>query len=191
MRRQIPDDADVALEQAQVSAGRVEVIEVAELTPAGVVLHAVAGPVDAGTFLREARWANDTYELAQLGAPTPDQLQAFFRKAHLDRLQQEHGVRLPQHQLPVHPEKLAAHEAPVPVTLPADLASKIGPGWTADPDDTIGEFQLREWLTALGVAEAQAGTAAAGWGGDRVGYVMGPDGRWLINSDMHNRNARR
>jgi len=69
-------------------------------TPAGVVLHAVAGPVDADTFLREARWANDTYELAQLGAPTPDQLQAFFRKAHLDRLQQEHDVRLPQHQLP-------------------------------------------------------------------------------------------
>jgi hypothetical protein len=80
----------------------------------------------------------------------------------------------------LHPEKLAAREAPVPVTLPADLASKIGPGWTADPDDTIGEFQLREWLTALGVAQAQAGTAAAGWGGDRVGYVMGPDGRWLL-----------
>jgi hypothetical protein len=69
-------------------------------TPAGLVLHAVAGPVDAGTFLREARWANETYELAQLDAPTPAQLQDFFRKAHLDRLQREHHVRLPQHRLP-------------------------------------------------------------------------------------------
>ena len=69
-------------------------------TPGGLVLHAVAGPVDADTFLREARWAQDTYEAAQLEAPKPDQLQAFFRKAHLDRLQREHGVWLPQHRLP-------------------------------------------------------------------------------------------
>jgi hypothetical protein len=75
-------------------------------TPEGLVLHAVAGPVDAGTFLREARWANDTYELARLGAAKPAQLQAFFREAHLDRLQQEHGLRLPQHQLP-RPDALA------------------------------------------------------------------------------------
>jgi hypothetical protein len=64
-------------------------------TPAGLVLHAVAGPVDAATFLREARWAHDTYEAALLEAPTPEQL-----KAHLDRLQREHGVWLPQHRLP-------------------------------------------------------------------------------------------
>ena len=69
-------------------------------TPAGLVLHMVAGPVDARTILREARWAHDTYELAQLGAPTPDQLRAFFQKAHLDRLQREHGVELPQHWAP-------------------------------------------------------------------------------------------
>jgi len=69
-------------------------------TPAGLVLHAVAGPVDADTFLREARWAQETYQLAQLGAPTPPQLQTFFRKAHLDRLQREHAVLLPQHRLP-------------------------------------------------------------------------------------------
>jgi hypothetical protein len=69
-------------------------------TPGGQVLHAVAGPVDAGTFLREARWAHDTYEAAQLEAATPGQLQAFFRKAHLDRLHREHGVWLPQQRLP-------------------------------------------------------------------------------------------
>ena len=35
-------------------------------TPDGRVLHAVAGPTSADTFLREARWANETYQLAQL-----------------------------------------------------------------------------------------------------------------------------
>jgi hypothetical protein len=63
-------------------------------TPAGLVLHAVAGPVDAETFLREARWANETYHLAQLNAENPTQFQAYFRNAHLGRLQREYGVRL-------------------------------------------------------------------------------------------------
>jgi hypothetical protein len=62
-------------------------------TPAGQVLHAVAGPVDGEAFLREARWANETYHLAQLDATTPRELQAAFRAAHLDRLQKEHGGR--------------------------------------------------------------------------------------------------
>jgi hypothetical protein len=69
-------------------------------TPDGNVLHAVAGPVDAGTFLREARWANETYQLAQLEKPTPAQLRVFFRKAHVDRLQQEHRIPLAQDRLP-------------------------------------------------------------------------------------------
>jgi hypothetical protein len=62
-------------------------------TPAGLVLHAVAGPVDAATFLREAKWANDTYQLALLESDQPDRLQDFFRQAHLGRLQREHGIR--------------------------------------------------------------------------------------------------
>ncbi len=69
-------------------------------TPEGRVLHAVAGPVDAETFLREARWANETFQLAQLEPPAPDRLPSAFRKAHLARLRQEHNVRLPEHRLP-------------------------------------------------------------------------------------------
>jgi len=69
-------------------------------TPEGRVLHVLAGPVDADTFLREARWANETYQMAQLEKPTLAQLQAFFRKAHLERLQQEQNVRLPLNRLP-------------------------------------------------------------------------------------------
>jgi hypothetical protein len=69
-------------------------------TPAGLVLHALAGPVDAGTFLREARWAKETYELAQLEGRTAPEHQALFRKAHLSRLRREHGVWLSEHRLP-------------------------------------------------------------------------------------------
>src|SRR4051812_42352937 len=69
-------------------------------TPAGLVLHAVAGPVDAATFLREARWANEAYHLAQLDADHPIQHRAYFREAHLARLSREHGLRLPASRLP-------------------------------------------------------------------------------------------
>jgi hypothetical protein len=59
-------------------------------TPEGRVVHAVAGPVDAPTFLREAQWANDTYQRALLdGHKTLPKQQALFRKAHEDRLRLE------------------------------------------------------------------------------------------------------
>ena len=69
-------------------------------TPDGRVLHAVAGPVDGFILLREARWANETYNLAQMGEPNLEQLQTFFRKAHLERLQLEHRVTIPENILP-------------------------------------------------------------------------------------------
>jgi hypothetical protein len=62
-------------------------------TPDGRVLHAVAGPVDAATFLREARWAVETYKLAMLnGQDDEASFRAFFRQAHADRLRQENGL---------------------------------------------------------------------------------------------------
>jgi hypothetical protein len=69
-------------------------------TPEGRVLHALAGPVDANEFLREARWANETYQLALLGNRTPGEVQAFLRKAHIDRLQQIRHVPLQEDRLP-------------------------------------------------------------------------------------------
>lgn len=62
-------------------------------TAEGLVLHAVAGPVNGATFLREARWAIDTYNLALLeDRKTLPELRAFFRNAHIDRLQNEYTV---------------------------------------------------------------------------------------------------
>jgi len=70
-------------------------------TADGEVLHALAGPQNAHVFLREARWANETYQMAQLeNQVQPEQLRAFFRKAHLKRLQSDFWVNVPAEQLP-------------------------------------------------------------------------------------------
>jgi hypothetical protein len=65
-------------------------------TADGQVLHVVAGPVNASVLLFEARWAVETWKLAILEhQESGPALQAFFRKAHAERLKKEHGVTLP------------------------------------------------------------------------------------------------
>jgi hypothetical protein len=76
----------------------------------------------------------------------------------------------------LHPEKYAVHEAPVAIHLPADLAARLGDGWTVDFQDTFGEFGLRTWLQSVGgLAAADAIAAADGWGGDRTVLVSHGD----------------
>jgi hypothetical protein len=76
-------------------------------TSDGLVLHAIACPVDEAAFLREARWAVDTCNLAILkNLQSESQLRSFFRNVHLERLQTEHGVaahdpRYPTKSLPI------------------------------------------------------------------------------------------
>ena len=74
----------------------------------------------------------------------------------------------------LHPEKFAAREAPVKVTIPADLAERLGTGWKVSLQDTLGEFQLEILLREGGASGTRV--AADGWGGDRVALVEGPDG---------------
>ena len=81
----------------------------------------------------------------------------------------------------LHPDKYASGEAPIAVTLPQDLATQLGSGWKLTSADTNGEFQLAVWLRtnhAIDAATAQA--AAAGWGGDRMALVDGPNGSWAV-----------
>ena len=80
----------------------------------------------------------------------------------------------------LHPDKYAAAEAPVQVAMPADLAKRLGPGWSVPLQDTFGELQLGIWLQEGGVDEAAATAAAAGWGGDRLAVLEGPGGAWSI-----------
>ena len=82
----------------------------------------------------------------------------------------------------MHPEKYLSHEAPVDVTLPEDLAAKMGSGWSKGLEDTLGEFQLKVWLDQVKAANGapSADQAAAGWGGDRVMLLDGPPGARAI-----------
>ena len=80
----------------------------------------------------------------------------------------------------LHPEKYAAGETPIAVTIPRDLAAQLGTGWSVPLEDTFGELQLELWLRESGVAPATARAAAAGWGGDRLAVVKGPAGAWGV-----------
>jgi hypothetical protein len=61
--------------------------------PDGRVLHAIAGPVDAATMLREAKWV---VEKAKQGMEESKgdgaKFKALFRKWHAERLRTEHGL---------------------------------------------------------------------------------------------------
>lgn len=83
----------------------------------------------------------------------------------------------------MHPEKYEADEAPIAVALPTGLAARMGDGWTVAFEDTWGEFQSGVWLRESGVAAAVANEAAAGWGGDRLAVLSGPDGAWAVVLD--------
>jgi hypothetical protein len=88
----------------------------------------------------------------------------------------------------MHPDKYLAGEGAVPVALP-HLASRLGAGWTVSLTDTLGELATGVWL-----ARGQAGNggllgltaslpnadAAAGWAGDRIASLDGPDGTWAV-----------
>ncbi|HEY6568827.1 MAG TPA: hypothetical protein VIZ22_00975 [Candidatus Limnocylindrales bacterium] len=84
----------------------------------------------------------------------------------------------------LHPEKLNPREAPIEVTFDADLAAKLGAGWCVALQDTLGEFQLGIVLRDAGGADTStSNAAAAGWGGDRVALVGGPDGELGVMLD--------
>ena len=80
----------------------------------------------------------------------------------------------------LHPDKFRAGEEPVAVELPATLAAEMGAGWTEAIQDTFGEFQLGVWLRQSGITASDASAAAAGWGGDRLAVLHGPDEAWAV-----------
>jgi hypothetical protein len=61
--------------------------------PDGRVLHAIAGPVDAATFLREAQWVVDTTRKAMKeAAGDGGKFKAYMRTAHARKLKDEFGL---------------------------------------------------------------------------------------------------
>jgi hypothetical protein len=78
----------------------------------------------------------------------------------------------------LHPEIYARGEDPIAVDLPDDMAATLGSGWGVVTEDTLGEYQTSIWLGAPNIAAATDG--AAGWGGDRIAMLSGPDDAWAI-----------
>ena len=61
--------------------------------PDGRVLHVVAGPVNAATMLREARWVVETVRAAiEKSKKEKTSFKVIFRQSHADRLRKEHGL---------------------------------------------------------------------------------------------------
>lgn len=61
--------------------------------PDGRVLHVVAGPVDAATLLREAKWVVETTQrLMKDSDGDGAKFKSLLRTAHADRLRREHGL---------------------------------------------------------------------------------------------------
>ncbi len=61
--------------------------------PDGRVLHCVAGPVDAATLIHEAQWVVETTKKAmEISKDDGSKFKAYFRKAHAERLKNEHGI---------------------------------------------------------------------------------------------------
>jgi hypothetical protein len=79
----------------------------------------------------------------------------------------------------LHPAKYLHREAPIAVKLSAKLASTLGAGWSVAAEDTLGEEILRIWLEQV-IPVPAAAAAAAGWGGDRLALLRGPNGAVAI-----------
>jgi hypothetical protein len=70
--------------------------------PDGSVLHILAGPVDADTFLTEAKWVVEIRKNARFEARNnPARYREFFRRAHLERLRHDFGVDLHVRRMPI------------------------------------------------------------------------------------------
>lgn len=80
----------------------------------------------------------------------------------------------------LHPDKYLTREDPIAVAIPDGAAAALGAGWSVAGEDTLGELILRTWLTEGNVPLARARVATAGWGGDRLALLRGPDGETAV-----------
>lgn len=88
----------------------------------------------------------------------------------------------------LHPETYP-DEQPIEVVLP-DVAAAMGEGWTQTGETVMGELGIQvlaadgaEWdpmSFTLGGQTMPNAEVAAGWGGDRLVTVDGPDGAWAL-----------
>jgi hypothetical protein len=138
--------------------------------PDGRVLHVVAGPVDAATLLREAKWVVETTKKAMKEANGDGAVfKAFFRKAHAERLRTEHGlvVEAVTYDPPAEQDPESALTYNDPSGRP--LAPKLPPPPINGPDVSFKEAQNRS-ANAPGAAEV-LDKKGGRWGLDNQGRV--------------------
>src|SRR5688572_5561615 len=75
----------------------------------------------------------------------------------------------------LHPDRYLQRETPDEVRIPTGVAAMVGAGWSEDGQDTLGELVLRIWLREGDVTLDDARSATAGWGGDRLVLLRGPN----------------
>ena len=75
--------------------------------------------------------------------------------------------------------KWEAREEPIDVEVP-DLAVELGDGWTEVDETPVGQAVIRMMLEYFGIGPDEARAAAAGWGGDRMVIVSGPEEEFAV-----------
>jgi hypothetical protein len=135
----------------------------------GRVLHAVAGPVDAATMLREAKWVVETTRKALAESKNDGgRFKAYFRTAHAQRLRNEHGlvVEPVTYDPPVDTDPNGALTYNDPTGQP--LAPKLPQPPIDGPDVTLRAKQAEAGaaLGARGIADRKGGR-----------WVLGNQGR--------------
>jgi hypothetical protein len=142
--------------------------------PDGRVLHVIAGPVDGNTMLNEAKWVVETTKKAMEDAKNDGaKFKAYFRKAHADRLRNEHGlvVEPVTFDPPAEQDEKSALTYNDPTGRP--LAPKLPPPPLEGPD-----VEIRAKLEA---ASAVPAPGAGGFGKDAA-LRDRKGGRWQLSN---------
>jgi hypothetical protein len=140
--------------------------------PDGRVLHVIAGPVNAETMLREAKWVVETTKKAMEDAKDDGgKFKVFFRKAHAERLKNEHGLII--EPIPFDPPADADENSVLTYRDPSGrpLAPKLVQPPVDGPDVTFRPAM------ALQKEEAKAAGARALVDRRGRGWVLGNQGR--------------
>jgi len=140
--------------------------------PDGRVLHCVAGPVNAGTLLNEAKWVVEhTRKAMEVAKEDGAAFKAYFRKAHADKLRAESGLVVE----PVTFDPVVEQDPSSALTYRdptgRPLAPKLPPAPINGPD-----VKLRHLQEQASFAKSAAGARPIA---DRAGrgWVLGNQGR--------------
>jgi hypothetical protein len=151
--------------------------------PDGRVLHVLAGPVNAETMLRESKWVVETTKKAMADAKGDGgKFKAFFRKAHAERLKNEHGLTV--EPVAFDPPVEGTEDGALTYRDPSGrpLAPKLAPPPVDGPDVTI--------RAAMALQKAEGKAPGARLMLDRRGgrWVLGNQGRVHMLMAAHSMN---